>query len=186
PSIERPAVIAELRRLFELFAAGGHVFHGGYPIHPEQRAIADELATFAELSVLAHELGHVAALAGQGPEGEANADRFAARLLLAVGARVGYRMPLAGAFFSFRVFGLLERFGIDFGHTHPPSTDRTALFVEEAIKQFGSRAQAYKNLSITVAFDEFIESFENEALGQGTMTTQTPLRVSVRLRAILE
>src|SRR5581483_2686346 len=35
-------------------------------------------------------------------------------------------------------------------------------------------------------FDEFIESFENEALGQGTMTTQTPLRVSVRLRAILE
>ena len=186
PSIPRSQAIAELKRLFKLFEAGEHVFHGEYTIDPEQVQIADDLAKFAELLVFAHELGHVSEIHDQLPIEELDADRFAASLILSLGARTQYRAPLAGAFLGFRVYAILERFGFKFDHSHPPTTERLNCFLDVAKAHFGGRAAMMAKLSITLGLDELVESLENEAQGKGSETTQSSLRVGVRLRAMLE
>lgn len=189
PSLARRPAIAEFKRVIDGFKRGQRVFHGGFPADRQHITEADELCRCAEIFLLAHELGHVAIDEGRDAPGtgheETDADAWAMTRLTYAGRRIGHRMLFAGAFFGVRTIALLVRLGVKFSDSHPPPARRLQA-MEDAARPLLGEDGFLKAITITVATDEFIEGLENEALTGKPDTLQTPLRVSVRLRAMFE
>lgn len=183
PSLSYDEVVQRVAGIFQDWKAGRFrsvdcFRHPIFPLNMGQMRTAEDLATKAELFVLAHELGNVVAdtdpdLAGMPPDmygtQESFPDAFAVMTMLRSGPRLGWRMTYAGALFALRIFAGLERMGYKSpGQSHPPPSARLEIVRIGGRRWVGDEVSFTAISTIAMAFDELMEGVENVSAGAGS------------------
>ncbi len=160
------------------------------PITASAREWAEMIATMSELSVLAHELGHVALATGTADVASENDEVAADRcglgyLVAAAQQRWHVRITYAAAIVPLRILALMQRLGAQFGDQYPPQQKRMELLREQVAKLCPSESYLYEASTVMVAYQDMLDDVERHILGSLAVQPDGE-RVMVRLLAELQ
>ncbi|WP_363351020.1 hypothetical protein [Methylocystis echinoides] len=177
--------------LIDLWRKKGPIEHARFPVAPQILAIAEDLASSAELFMIAHELAHACFNLGLTKPRLANEETSADMLGLGFYAQpasqlVGVRTAFAGAVLAVRIIAALERSGARFSAAYPPCGARVQNMLQE-LRAFSPSQQFYDEAStILVAHLDMMDDVDRR-LGKPDQPRLDRLwQARVRMIAVLQ
>ena len=143
----------------------GRITYPDFAVTKSLWQLAENMATTAELFMIAHELGHVAIDSGMYSDvkenNELNADALGMKLFYpAADKNVGPRMTFAGAIFAVRIFSGLERLGARFSDAYPPQQERIKLLNSVMLSRSLSEQYFVELSTLAVAYQDLMDDVE--------------------------
>jgi hypothetical protein len=189
-------------KVFLTYAASQQILAARHSAHEEQQKLAHQLASEAELFLLAHEVGHAWIAHESIPSAESSlrgykitweeefaSDQLAIAWLLgkALTRGKGARMVYAGAEFALRVLICLENVGTPFTGTHPKANLRLEILRVTAREICDKFKVPFDQIrTIAIANDEFLDEIERRIHGLDPTPNQDRTRVRSKLLVLLE